>query len=1031
MNLTELIRQGEGTRLEFKSTLQWDVKQGKRNDDLRKMVLKTIAAFLNTEGGTLIIGVEDDGNVYGLDADLALVNNSRDKFAQLVGTLLIEQLGAAYAAPPLVNARFDEVDGKTVYVVEVQPSSEPVYLKDDKGKQLYIRVQTTTRDLDAKDAVEYSKSHWGEPNKSKKTSRSQEGESNFMAGAFHTIAIPHDDILQGRLTLDIFAADLWEVFKGRGVEEYRNPDLFFQKTYETEGLKTLLGMVEKRIKGKGGDPILQIQTPFGGGKTHTLIAMFHKANEWGARRVVMVGTKMAAKDTLWSMLEEQITGKVKRFKDLVSPGATDEFREMLSNAGPTLILMDEVLEYITKAAGVTIGDSNLADQTIAFMQELTETISSLANIVLVVTLPSSNMPNMNEKAQKLLQNLQYVSGRMEKIFTPVQENEITSVIRQRLFSMIDKKKASKVINQFVEYATQQSLLPAGMEASEYRTRFEASYPFLPEVVDVLYQRWGSYYTFQRTRGVLRLLALVIFAIKEKGIPYITLADFNLADQEIRQELLKHIGMQFNGVIAADITSPESGAAKINANLGKAYQGLKLGERVTTAIFMYSFSGGTERGVTLTEIKRNAAVYESPSAVVAEAVEELKGRLFYIQNQSGKYFFSNQANLNHLLLVRMENIAESEVKAQEEKLLKENIRNDKFKSYIWRTESADIPETPDLKLIVLPENNPAIIKTLIEEKGGSPRVHRNTLFFLVPMPSERVAFGNTVRRFLAYQALQSDITLNLTADQLSEIKTNQKRLEGELAEGLRRLYRQIYLPAKNGIKDSDLGVPTSGYSGYIDQEVYERLRSDGEILEKIAPLVIREKFLKDRDFVSTAQLYQSSLKTPGEARATSQTAWDIGIAEGVRSGLFGLGEMKDETPVCNYYKQEATPAFTDNEILIKAEICQAQIKDRESQTTFAPGGSNPSGGIGEPPTTSPNSSAAPTSTTLPDKGLKQLSFNFTVPKGKVANLMGVLNYLQSKYEHMDISLHLDRGQMTEQEYEDKVKEAFRQMGIDID
>ena len=105
MNLTELIRQGEGTRLEFKSTLQWDVKQGKRNDDLRKMVLKTIAAFLNTEGGTLIIGVEDDGNVYGLDADLALVNNSRDKFAQLVGTLLIEQLGAAYAAPPLVNAR--------------------------------------------------------------------------------------------------------------------------------------------------------------------------------------------------------------------------------------------------------------------------------------------------------------------------------------------------------------------------------------------------------------------------------------------------------------------------------------------------------------------------------------------------------------------------------------------------------------------------------------------------------------------------------------------------------------------------------------------------------------------------------------------------------------------------------------------------------------------------------------------------------------------------------------------------------------
>jgi hypothetical protein len=846
--------------------------------------------------------------------------------------------------------------------------------------------------------------------------------------AFHTIAIPHDDILQGRLTMDVFAADLWEVFKGRGVEEYRNPDLFFQKTYETEGLRTLLDVVEKRLKGKGGDPVLQIQTPFGGGKTHTLIAMYHKADEWDAKRVVMVGTSMSAKDTLWGMLEEQLTGKRNNFKDMVSPGRTDEFRDMLADAGPTLILMDELLEYITKASGVTVGESNLADQTIAFIQELTETVSTLANIVLIVTLPSSNMPNMNEKSQKLLQNLQYVSGRIEKIYTPVQEHEITQVIRLRLFSNVDKKKAQKVINQFVEYATNESLLPAGVEASEYRSRFEASYPFLPEVVDVLYQRWGSYYTFQRTRGALRLLALVIHGLKDANIPYITLANFDLANQEIRRELLKHIGAEFDSVIAADITGADSGAQKVNANLGRAYQGLRLGERVATTVFMYSFSGGMERGVTVVEIKRNATTMENPSATVAEAVEELKGRLFYIQNQAGKYFFSNQANLNHLLLVRMENIAETEIKSQEERLLRENIKDNKLKPYIWRTNSPDIPETPDLKLIVLPDNNLNLIKSILEEKGGSPRVHKNTLFFLVPMQSERPAFASLIRRFLAYQALQSDITLKLTAEQNSEIKSNQKRLEGDLAEGLRRLYRQIYLPARSGVRESDLGVPTSGYSGFIDQEVYERLRSDGEILEKIAPLVIREKFLKDRDFVSTAQLYQSSLKTPGEARATSQMAWDTGIAEGVRQGLFGLGEVKDDQPVCRYFKQESTVAFSDNEVLIKAEICLAQIKERESQTAITPG-SGSSSVVSEPiPTTTTGGGFTPTS--LPDKGLGQLSFNFTVPKGKVASLMGVLNYLQSKYEHMDISLHLDRGQMTEQEYEDKVKEAFRQMGINL-
>jgi len=845
--------------------------------------------------------------------------------------------------------------------------------------------------------------------------------------AFHTIAIPHDDILQGRLTLDVFAADLWEVFKGRGVDEYRKPELFFQKTYETEGLKTLLDVVEKRLKGKGGDPVLQIQTPFGGGKTHTLIAMYHKAEEWGAKRVVMVGTSMSAKDTLWGSLEEQLMGKKKNFKDMVSPGRTDEFRDMLANAGPVMILMDEVLEYITKASAVTVGESTLADQTIAFMQELTETVSTLDKVVLIVTLPSSNMPNMNAKSQQLLQNLQYVSGRMEKIYTPVQEHEITKVISLRLFSNIDKKKAGKVINQFVEYATRESLLPAGVEASEYRSRFEDSYPFLPEVVDVLYHRWGSYSTFQRTRGVLRLLALVIFGLKDANIPYITLANFDLTNQEVRRELLKHIPSEFDSVIAADITGADSGALKVNANLGKAYQGLRLGERVATTVFMYSFSGGQERGITMAEIKRNATTMENPSATVAEAVEELKGRLFYIQNQAGKYFFTNQANLNHLLLVRMENIHDPDIKSQEERLLRDNVKTDKLKAYIWRTESADIPDTPDLKLIVLPENNPSAIKTILEEKGSSPRVHRNTMFFLVPMLSERASFESSIRRFLAYQILLSDITLKLTADQTSEIKSNLKRLEGDLAEGLRRLYRQIYLPARSGVKENDLGVPTSGYSGYIDQEVYERLRSDGEILEKIAPLVIREKFLKDRDWVSTAQLYQSSLKTPGEARATSQNAWDTGIAEGVRLGLFGLGEIKDDQPICRYFKTECSVAFTDNEILIKAEICQAQMAAQQSQVNLVQG-NVPSGTVNETGATV----FAPTApVTYPTAGrYQQLNFNFTVPKGKVASLMGVLNYLQSKYEHMDLTLHLDKGQMTEQEYEDKVKEAFRQMGIDI-
>jgi predicted AAA+ superfamily ATPase len=322
--------------------------------------------------------------------------------------------------------------------------------------------------------------------------------------AFHTIAVPHEDILAGRLTLDVFAADLWEVYQRRAPDEYRDPVRFFQKTYQTEGLTHLLDVVAKRLRGEGGDPVIQVQTPFGGGKTHALIAMYHQAAEWGARRAVVVGTPRAPTETIWGLLAEQLAGSRAGFDGLTAPGR-EALRALLAAHQPLLILMDEVLEYATKAAGVPVGESTLAAQTLAFFHELTEAVSTLERVCLVVTLPSSVLEHYDEAAERLFKQLQKELGRVEKIYTPVQEHEITGVIRRRLFSAIDEKRAQEVIAAFLDYASGESLLPPGVEPSEYRRRFAASYPFLPEVVDVLYQRWGSFTSFQRTRGVLRLL----------------------------------------------------------------------------------------------------------------------------------------------------------------------------------------------------------------------------------------------------------------------------------------------------------------------------------------------------------------------------------------------------------------------------------------------------------------------------------------------------------------------------------------------
>ena len=469
---------------------------------------------------------------------------------------------------------------------------------------------------------------------------------------FSPIAIPHRDILEGRLTMDVFAADLWEVFRGRAPDEYQDPQVFFRKTYITKGLENLLKVAEKRLKGEGEDPVIQLQTPFGGGKTHALIALYHKAKEWKANVIVIDGTALDPKDiTLWEEMERQIKSEVSVLAGQTAPGR-EKLRMLLERYQPLIVLIDEVLQYTTKAAGIKVGDSNLASQVLAFIQELTGTIKTLDKCLLILTLPSSVLEHYDEAAERLFQQLQKIAGRMEKVYTPVAEAEIYQVIRRRLFSSIDENEARKIIELFLDYAQREKILPEDIEPADYRKKFIKSYPFQPEVINILHKRWGSFPTFQRTRGVLRLLSLVVHSLKDAKNPFIRLSDFDLKNDEIKRELIKHIGQEYDSVIAQDITSASSGAKKVDMALGDAYMSFSFGTRVAISIFMYSFSGGPERGATMNEIKLSSVDLSVPGSIVVEAVSKLKENLFYLQS-NGRFFFTNQPNINRILLTKME------------------------------------------------------------------------------------------------------------------------------------------------------------------------------------------------------------------------------------------------------------------------------------------------------------------------------------------------------------------------------------------
>jgi hypothetical protein len=740
---------------------------------------------------------------------------------------------------------------------------------------------------------------------------------------FWEIAKPHKDIREGKLEEHIFAADLWKVFSGEAVDEYKDPFLFFQRTYLTEELKNILSLAEKRLKGGGGDPIIQLQTPFGGGKTHSLIALYHKAREWGAKRFVFVGDKFGVKEsdlTPWEEMERQLEGKVEELKGRLAPGG-EKLRKLLEKHQPILLLLDELHEYAVKASGVGVGESTLATQTKAFLQELTGAVSGTGKAILFVSLPSSD-PYRDQASEELLTSLQSILGRMEKVYAPVRDEEVAEIIRKRLFEEIDEQSAWREIEEFLSYAEGEGILPEGMDKSAYRERFRRSYPFQPEVIDVLYERWGSFPTFQRTRGVLRLLALVISSLYRKGErkSFISLSDFDLNEEDIRKELVKHLETGYESVIAADITGKDAGAKVVDRSLGSAYEPYHFGTKTANAIFMYSFSAGRARGASLNQIKLACAFPPVPSSIVVEAVEQLRKRLWYLSDEG--LYFDKIPNLNKVILDKKDTIEDRELVEEERRILQAHIKDETLKAFLWPTSSRDIPDGKELKLVVLRERGRA--REIWENRGDAPRIYRNTLVFLVPQDEGRAKFEDFLREKMAWERIKGDESLKLTPEQQNRVEERVMEMKGREYEELRRFYRVLLLPERDGFKELDMGIPSVGGRENITGEVYELLRSEERLLERMSPQFIKDKYLMEKDYLETKALLENFYRTPGEFMLTSQDALRSAIKEGVKGKLFGLGKLTYEGQViCEHFGEECSPAFEEGEVIVSANICTSQ------------------------------------------------------------------------------------------------------------
>ncbi|GFP21761.1 hypothetical protein HKBW3S06_00988, partial [Candidatus Hakubella thermalkaliphila] len=769
------------------------------------------------------------------------------------------------------------------------------------------------------------------------------------------VTIPHRDIREGKLSEAIFAADLGDVVYGKAPLEYRDASIFFQKTYLTQGLKNLLENVLSRLSGGKGDAVIQLQTPFGGGKTHALLALYHVVRHRkeiehltavselpeakDAKVTVFVGTQADAVSgkTPWGEIAEQL-GQYEIIKEhdkkRIAPGK-EKLRQILEASGPTLILMDEILEYIVKANRAEKVEKITQGQTLAFLQEISEVVASSENCGLVITLPASILERYDEEAERSLQQLQKISGRVEAVYTPVEGVEIYEVIRKRLFEDLGDEKTRRQVAEsyFKLYQSLSTDVPSEVKEIEYRGRIERAYPFHPELIDVLYERWGSYPTFQRTRGVLRLVAEVVADLYGKKVvsPLIQSSIVNLENQTIRREFIKHIGNEYDSVISADIAGKNAKAPRIDKEMGSEYERYGTAKGIATSVFLYSFSAGASRETTLPRIRVALLREGIPATIVGDAVAKLEEELWYFHSERKQYAFRNQPNLNRVIVDREETISEDRIREELKGLIQKNAGR-ALEVYLWPESASDIPDNKNLKLAILSpscsydsDKGKRLAAELFEKAGLGFRVYKNTLFILLIDDNQHVFLNKALRRLLALGEIQSDKSLleTLTRQSQEELNKKLKETEKEMPFKILMAYRYLGVLENGGINWKDLGIPTVGSSQTISERVKQYLKDQEKLLSRLTPKYLLDKtFGKDENEKSLREIYELHLKTPGMPLPESEEVLLDAVIEGARTGILGV---RENTEV--YYRQEVTP--TIDSIVLRGEVA-SRIKEGERE-----------------------------------------------------------------------------------------------------
>ena len=575
---------------------------------------------------------------------------------------------------------------------------------------------------------------------------------------------PHPDIVSGDYGQAEYAADLHQVANGRGAEEYVDPVRFFERTYLTRGLQTLLTMAARRLSGDpNAQAVINLQTTFGGGKTHSMLAAWHLAGPTPLRslpqdvqellagteiprdvgRVAVVGNEISPGQptvkpdgtvvhTLWGELAWQLGGAeayaLVEQADLTGTNPGAALRTLLARHAPALILIDEWVAYARGLYGRDGLAGGSFDTQFTFAQELTAAVQGVPGALLLVSIPASDIREDGtvtraselevggDGGREALQRLQHVVARVAHNWSPASSVESFEIVRRRLFTDLDAdgiRKRDATVKRFVDYYRgQRGELPSETFQLDYERRLRDAYPIHPELFDRLYGDWSSLERFQRTRGVLRLMSAVVHSLVQAGddAPLIMPGSIPFDDAAVRDEIAGYLDDAWRTIIETDVDGENATPLGIDRDR-ELFGRRALTRRIARTLFLGSAAtlDTSHKGIDRQRILLGVAMPGDTLGNFGSSLQLLTDRATYVYTQGTRSWYDRQPSINRMVTERAASLDAADVAGAAVDMLKGLAgRAPEFAGVIVAPSSTgDVPDKQEASLVILgPEHTVA-------------------------------------------------------------------------------------------------------------------------------------------------------------------------------------------------------------------------------------------------------------------------------------------------------------------------------------